>query len=442
MDVSRCERVQIEGRPHARCPLEVGDTLDAVCFHFGVGDWRPVYGAACNREFRERYSDLDPQYPYIAPSRGSGGEPPPLLIPLPSGASGSPATVQLSPLATLARHVLAIEQQAGDPGTTLTYLRKAFHYDNPFWDTVIPRARTTVMPASMQSRPEIRAALAYLERMATERDQDWPVSGRWLDMGHLFAGLNARYYAETPSRLTCEDLVAAMVERRFDVSSRVISSVLNRAKEVLGITTPALRFGDNLRVATWVPDLGSAVAEFMHQLPNRRAPVMHLQQCYSNWASTRDMRGNADAYRLNLQRGSPFHQQFRSFYIDSPSPAANRLPEFCRTIGLRNDAQWMAQAAYEVLSAVIGYIGANAASAPDAAVWREDLMRLFSDLLLRALGDWARDLVRHVSSGEPVPWVDLYARACLAILAHFRRHMQELTPDIEYWTQFQQAPVA
>ena len=170
--------------------------------------------------------------------------------------------------------------------------------------------------------------------------------GNYLDIGHLFAGLDAMNYINT-----------------VDAFPGV--PVMN----------------SNVEAVTWVGDLGSVLGEiWFHHLYDKRVPSESTKQNIINkYASVEDMLGNIDAYVLGNQfdiaasRGKKVSEILREYYLGEGTEAAearkNRYSNFAARIGLNlqainpvsfsNEAAWVKKYATEVSKAAALYVLQN-----------------------------------------------------------------------------------
>lgn len=331
----------VDGRAYYFCTFDPGDTVEAVCLYFGYSDWRSTYRLPPNESFREAYPD--PAQIQFDPT----SENPRFYIPNRTGASGQHSIAHLGPLETFCRQIAVLERAETNADRLVTYIRKIFPYDSAGWDAIIPQARDVDMPASMSQRPDIELAVRYIRE-----HQVLPVDGRDVDIGHFFAGLDARNHPERPSRLGPS---IRNIEQRLGIRLD-IDELRSRLGSDLNITrdtsVPILVIRDNQRVATWSPDIGSAVVEYIHSTLGSGRPFSYY---YDNWASIQDMRGNADSYVSPFDSSQRLSQQFRSYYMGTSSQRRQRFAQFRQRIGMQNTDAWKNPVRKDVLNSALGY---------------------------------------------------------------------------------------
>ena len=317
------EYVRIDRNFYHECILERGDTLEDVCQHFGY-DANIILMLPLNEGFRVSFA-----FVLQEPSFSEYDNPPPVYIPADSGSSGGVLRVAVSPIETYCLQISLIEMAAGRIGISLsaqdliTYIRKLYYFGN-LWDAIIPRARTINMPAALSNDPDVQSAIEYMRN-----HQVLPIDGRSVDIGHVFAGLDTRYY----------------IERNFDLSVTI--------DETLGIRIPTLNFSDNFSLATWVADLGSIVVNYHNRTLSR---AREYSEYYDNWMPPKDMRSDADSYIFDPFpiRSGRLSEHFSDFYLGTSSPRLQRFENFRQAIN-SDDSQWRQQTVDDVIDAAIGF---------------------------------------------------------------------------------------
>ncbi|MGB9598121.1 MAG: hypothetical protein ACPL7B_17675, partial [Candidatus Poribacteria bacterium] len=96
MNTSQITCEMINGVGYHSCIPEPGDTIEAICLHFGRTDWYQIFQLTVNRAFRQAHSELTPNnmtpsadaFPEVGGSAGAR-----FYIPAQSGRSGSSSTV-------------------------------------------------------------------------------------------------------------------------------------------------------------------------------------------------------------------------------------------------------------------------------------------------------------------------------------------------------------
>ncbi len=342
------EYVCIDRNFYHECVLERGDTLEDACVHYGY-ESALVLMMPLNEGFRVSYA-----FVLEEPDFSEYDNPPPIYIPADSGPSGGRVSVAVSPIETYCLKIQQIEIAAAASGISLepqnlvTYIRKLYYFGG-LWDAIIPRARSINMPESLSSNSNVRSAIEYMRS-----HQVLPVDGRSVDIGHVFAGLDARNYVET----------------NFDLSVTI--------DECLGITIPVLNFVDNFSLATWSADLGSIVVNYHN---TTLIWASEYSEYYDNWMPPKDIRSDADSYIFEpfpLNNGQTLSAQFRDFYMGSSSPRIQRFQNFRRAIN-SDSSGWREQAIDDVIDSAIGF-----AAMGDGGRHRADVMAYLVDYIAGA----------------------------------------------------------
>ncbi|MCP4361955.1 MAG: DUF4157 domain-containing protein, partial [Chloroflexi bacterium] len=194
----------------------------------------------------------------------------------------------------------------------ITRLRKIF-YDRQGWDEhLIQGARGVAAPYStnrretgrervevpgpfndfevVRHRHTVRGAGGRTPEIA--RNQEIALSdGTYIDLGHVFAGLDAANYPQAVST---------------------------------GIPLVTIGIDSNVDAVTWVGDLGSVVAEIQFQFVNQNFSISEseIQAVINEYASPQDMMGNIDAYviagQYNISQtsgGMKVSEMLRQYYL-------------------------------------------------------------------------------------------------------------------------------
>lgn len=409
MDTSRITSEMINGVGYYSCIPEPGDTIEAICLYFGRTDWFQIFELDVNQAFRDAHSELTPDdmtpsadaFPEVGGSAGAR-----FYIPAQSGRSGTSSTVFVNPVETFCRQIEALEQTESDPTKLTTYIRKMFlTYDSTGWDVIIPGARDIDIPSSMRQSVPARYIASH---------QLLPVDGRMVDIGHFFTGLDARNHPERPCLLgpSIRD-----IEERLGIRIN-IEEVQRRLGRDMNITqdtrAPVLQVTDNQRVATWSPDIGSAIVEFLHNTLGRNHSWTDY---YDQWASKSDMRGNVDSYVFPFSTTQRLSQQFRSYYISPSSQRRQRFVRFRQILNMSNTDAWKRPVRVDVFNSALGYAAFQSYA-------RMDVAYIFAN---RALTGITRRAVETALGVNLETWERAYRSACEVFVNRFVDFMMNTT---------------
>jgi hypothetical protein len=157
------------------------------------------------------------------------------------------------------------------------------------WSILIPGASSTPLPPRWSQ--DNLAKIVEHARSANERN----VEGSTVDVGHLFAGLDAGNYP------TSIQLAGGLVKMR-----------------------------SNKEAATFVGDLGSVVAEYIHRSKSSMYDTANIKQetlldhTYADRASDADMNGNADAYACCILPGKSVCDALDAYYAPNDTGVSRR----------------------------------------------------------------------------------------------------------------------
>jgi len=197
--------------------------------------------------------------------------------------------------------------------------------------------------------------------------------GSFLDMGHVFAGLDALQYPH-------------MVDGPASIN----------------ITK-------NVDAVTWVGDLGSVQAGVQIKFVNNGLePIANkvVQAIINEYASPQDMLGNIDAYVLwkHVKPGRKVSEILRDYYLKNNTERDHRYSLFAKSIGLNwngsafsNEEQWLKDYTDEVNDSAALYLAAStssgfklnylAALGMSMNQFAEILLTLFLEALKTRIGD-------------------------------------------------------
>lgn len=409
MNTSQITSEMINGVGYYSCIPEPGDTIEAICLYFCRTDWYQIFQLDVNLPFREAHSELTPNdmtpsadaFPEVGGSAGAR-----FYVPAQSGRSGSSSTVFVDPVETFCRQIEALESTESNPVRLTAYIRKIFPtYDSTGWDVIIPRARDIDPPATMRQGAPARYIASH---------QVLPIDGRMVDIGHFFTGLDARNHPERPCLLgpSIRD-----IEERLGIRINV-DEVRRRLGEDMNISSDTraavLRVTDNQRVATWSPDIGSAIVEFLHNTLGRGHS---WTEYYDQWASKSDMRGNADSYVFPFSTTERLSQQFRNYYISTSSQRRQRFVQFRQILNMSNTESWKKPVRVDVFNSALGYAAFQSYA-------RMDVAFIFAN---RALTGITRRAVETALGVNLETWERAYRTACEVFVNHFVDFMMNNT---------------
>jgi hypothetical protein len=205
-------------------------------------------------------------------------------------------------------HINRLEQVAIREGLNRDQRISAFRriwYGGIQWNAVIPGATLNGIPQPWWEGSN-GTSMRYLDD-----NQNITIGGKPVDMGHLFAGLDARRHRS-------------------------------------GITAGAGRLDDNLGFATWLGDLASVGAEYFHQngvsggidhrtfLEQNRGA---LETRFNQFFGEADLNSDADAHAINFVDGLTIHQLLYNYYNVSRNGQGRtrRFHTFAARTGLVNN---------------------------------------------------------------------------------------------------------
>lgn len=411
MDTSQIMSEMIDGVGYYSCVPEPGDTIEAICLYFCRTDWYQIFQLDVNRPFREAHSELTPNnmtpspnaFPEVGGSAGAR-----FYIPAQSGRSGSSSAVFVNPVETFCRQIEALESTEPDPVRLTTYIRKMFPtYDSTGWDVIIPEARDIDPPAEMRQSVQARYIASH---------QVLPIDGRMVDIGHFFTGLDARNHPERPCLLgpSLHDIQERLgIRINLDEVRRRLGQDMNIPSDI-DIRVGVLKVSDNQRVATWSPDIGSAIVEFLHGTLGRGRS---WTEYYDRWASKSDMRGNADSYVFPFSRTERLSQQFRNYFISPSSQRRQRFVQFRQILDMSNTESWKRPVRVDVFNSALGYAAFQSYA-------RMDIAFIFAN---RALTGITRRAVETTFGVNLETWERAYRTACELFVNHFVDFMMNST---------------
>ena len=230
---------------------------------------------------------------------------------------------------------LQIEAQVSDykMGETVTCVRRIFYgavdltYGAP-WDLLIPATTDLICPPAFQTEAELINSIAYLQA-----NFQGLIQGKSVDMGHFFAGLDARLH---PTEIQ--------------------------------LLEGNIRFRSNFEAVTFVGDLGAVVLNYLfgavgsfEQIARERKD-RHLAQTFHLYAGPADLAADADAHILPLDPGRTLVENVCAWYEDPNSGQQERFTLFAREIGLGelirgcfsgDEPAWREAVRYEIMQSAI-----------------------------------------------------------------------------------------
>ncbi len=415
MDTNQIRCEMINGVGYYSCIPEPGDTIEAICLYFCHTDWYQIFQLDVNRPFREAHPELTPNNVTPSPSafpEVGGSASARFYIPAQSGTSGRSSTVFVNPVETFCRQIEALESAAGQTGSNpvimTTYIRKMFPtYDSTGWDVIIPNARDIDPSTEMRQSTSARYIASH---------QVLPIDGRMVDIGHFFTGLDARNHPERPCLLgpSIRD-----IEERLGIRIN-LEEIRRRLGQDMNIPSDAntrvgvLKVTDSQRVATWSPDIGSAIVEFLHSTLGRNHS---WTEYYDQWASKSDMRGNADSYVIPFNTTESLSQQFRNYFISPSSQRRQRFVQFRQILNMSDTDSWKGPVRIDVFNSALGY-----AAFQEYA--RMDIAFIFAN---RTLTGIARRAIEAALGVNLATWENAYRNACRVFVDHFVNFMMNAT---------------
>jgi hypothetical protein len=218
------------------------------------------------------------------------------------------------------------------------------------FNILIPGAAGTKIPASW-STPPLDGAADYLRKHQTLQ-----IGAQSVDIGHLLAGADATRHPTSVS------LGGGMIKLR-----------------------------SNVEATTFVGDLGSVVAEYIHgskasfhDTAMKRSKVLDTYYDGSKaMASAEDMAGNADAYALSFDPSKSLTDNLKGYYAAATGGVKKRFTNFAISIGL-------------------GTLNASTFTG-DTKVWRQAMTEeVFNSALAYAAGKgWNSDVINVMKDPGP-----------------------------------------
>jgi predicted transcriptional regulator len=209
-----------------------------------------------------------------------------------------------------------------DTRQCITALRKIWYNDDrrPVktvfgWSILIPGASSTPLPPRW-GQDNLAKIVEHARRSAQVRN----VEGGAVDVGHLFAGLDAGNYP------TSVQIAGGLVKMR-----------------------------SNKEAATFVGDLGSVVAEYIHRSKSSMYDTANIKQetlldlTYAEFASDADMNGNADAYACRILPKELVCDALDAYYAPGDTGVSRRYAKLKEYLKDTNNAQ------EEVFNAALAY---------------------------------------------------------------------------------------
>lgn len=176
------------------------------------------------------------------------------------------------------------------------------------WGILIPGANTGIPPS--WKTPANKAILKGLKKTQVRQ-----IAGKSVDIGHLFAGLDA-------------------VNNPTDINV------------AYGI---AVSMASNIEATTWSGDLGSVIGEYvlkagddksMHDFTNKRDDKL-LNQYFDNSFSTADMNGDIDVYNIQIDSSVSVTENLRNYYQNQQGRSASkRYTNFATSVGYLKDGKF------------------------------------------------------------------------------------------------------
>lgn len=186
------------------------------------------------------------------------------------------------------------------------------------WDHVIPGAATTAFPPSWAREKHLASAVERLRGGAVMK-----LDSADVDIGHLFTGADARLH-----------------------SARLVIKLV-------------IKLRSNQEQATFVGDLGSVVAEYIHQFKGsfydcaRVKDPAHLKRIFDKFCAPSDMAGNVDSYHIDFTKAATVVDGLRAHYLGATPPCRGRFPRFAPQVRATSKSAWME----EVFNSSLGYAG-------------------------------------------------------------------------------------
>jgi len=279
----------------------------------------------------------------------------PILAPAPANAIGIRAYIEL---------IEAYERQFPDEqrntSSMITQIRKIY-YGEKSWDEYLIKGAADISRPYLIKREEVGrekvkadifgwTSFDIVRYRVTPYDAKGQIpalftgqelrleDGSFLDIGHVFAGLDALRYPD-------------MVDGPGSIN----------------ITR-------NVDAVTWVGDLGSVMAEVQIKFVNNGLkPIASnvVQAVINEYASPQDMLGNIDAYVLwkYVKPGRKVSEILEDYYLKENTDRDHRYGIFAKSIGLNwngsafsNEEQWLNEYTDEVNDSAALYLAASTSS--------------------------------------------------------------------------------
>ncbi|MCB9495769.1 MAG: glucosaminidase domain-containing protein [Fibrobacteria bacterium] len=259
--------------------------------------------------------------------------------------------------ADLRRLVEAAEAEGYDMGRVVSAVRKIW-YNGFLWDKVIPGAKAVAQPASWQ-QPGLAEVLRRVRANAVME-----IGFGKVDVGHLFAGLDARNH-------------------RSNVDLLVI------------------KLRSNQEQSTFLGDLGSVAAEYIHTFPGsfydmaRKLDKTFLAKKFDEYCSAVDMAGNMDAFVIDVGSYSSVMDMLDTYYALGPGMSLQRERLFAPVARGTNRDTWK----QEVYNSALGYAGGQVYKGKEP-LWAIDV----GDVILNPVPGWTFELPVLGDIGVPTWW--------------------------------------
>lgn len=183
----------------------------------------------------------------------------------------------------------------------ITALRKIW-YNGFAWDHVIPGGADVKMPDAW-SKPELAAIVARVRNQQVRS-----LGGSDVDLGHLFTGVDAK---NRPSNI--------------DLS--------------------VVKLRSNQEQSTFVGDLGSVAAEYIHTFSGSRQDLARkrndalLKQKFDEYCMESDMAGNIDSYMIDFENNDVMNA-LDTYYAWGPGMSSQRRRRFVPIVKGTTRDQW------------------------------------------------------------------------------------------------------
>jgi len=288
--------------------IKSGESMWSIAKAYGFLDWRELYNHSANAVFRK----LRPDPGHVLPGDK-------LFIPETKAppASTAPAVTSPSVFEEYLQHFSLLEKAAIEEGHASLRRRitdfRLIYYPNGApakqyfgivvgggtWSILIPGAATDREPRGW-ARGELAASREFLRK-----HQVVPINGVPVDLGHLFAGLDARNH---PASISLGGIV---------------------------------HLKSNMAAATYAGDLGSVAGEYIlgskksvHDLASK-VDAVWLKQKYDAFISPEDTAGNVDAYSMPIESSRSVTQNLKAYYAPTGG-VARRYTRFSSQAGLKD----------------------------------------------------------------------------------------------------------